>query len=105
MPSLTEMGEFINKVGALSAFFIATCVAIWRVGVFMSPLVTKMFEAHVSFLQSLQDNEVRRTQVLESQKSLLAQNTAILSQNTTMLTQNGEYLRDIHNNVMHREES
>lgn len=63
MPSLTEVGEFLDKVGFFGAFMVAIGLACW----YFSPLLKKFIESQIGLVETLREEQPKITAVLQKQ--------------------------------------
>lgn len=69
MPSLIEIGEFINRIGLPTTVVLMLAFAFWRIFkasalavTFVAPKVTALAEAHMTFLEktsAVQEQQVK----------------------------------------------
>lgn len=91
MPTVPEVGQFIRDIGFPIALILLCVYGAWQVGKFLAPLIQRMTNAHISLVETLKENDTKKTDVMEAQATLIAKNT--------------EWLGDIHKAVVKRPEA
>jgi len=82
MESITvaSIGAFIKDVGFPTALVLMTGVALVKIGKFLGPIAQRIGEAHVSLIETLRDNDTKKTGIMEVQAVVLKGNTVFLEE-------------------------
>ena len=63
MPSLSEMGEFVNKVGVPVALLCAIGIACW----YFAPLLKEFIKSQIGLVETLKSEQPKITNILQKQ--------------------------------------
>lgn len=77
---LMSVGSFVRDIGFPVAFILLCAGAVWQVGRFLAPIVQRIASAHIDLVQTLKDNDTRKTDVMEAQAAILSSNTERLNE-------------------------
>ena len=67
MPTLTEVADFIDKVGFPIAIVTVFVIGLGAFFWYFAPLIRKLIESHISFVDVLKVEQPKTTAVLEKQ--------------------------------------
>lgn len=88
MPSLEDVGKFINNVGLPGAIVIGGMIIAWRVCVFLAPIVKDMANRHNTFVDKTAETQSQQaetqSQQAETQRLMLDQITEAKEQLSTI---------------------
>ena len=75
-----SVGSFVRDIGFPIALILLCCYAVWQVGKFLAPIIQRMTAAHIDLVQTLKENDTRKTDVMEAQAAILLKNTEWLGE-------------------------
>lgn len=80
MPTLDELGKFLNSVGFPGGFLLLCAAALWRAGVFLAPHIRDVSTAHIGLIKTLESNDTAKTRTLENVSTVLGEHSEILGE-------------------------
>ena len=72
MLSASDITDHLFNYGALGALVAFAMLCSWRIGKFVSPLITKAFASHIDLMDTLKEGNKRHLQIEETQTELLS---------------------------------
>lgn len=78
--TFSDLGSFVRDVGFPIALILVTMRAFWQTGLFLAPIIQKIAAAHIDIIETLKNNDTRKTDVMEAQAQLLSKNTEWLGE-------------------------